>query len=832
MGEVYRARDPHLGRDVAIKILPSFLSRDADRLRRFEQEARAAAALNHPNILAVYQFGSHDGAPYLVSELLEGHTLREVLLRGPVPARKAVEYAIQIAYGLAAAHEKGIVHRDLKPENLFVTKDGRIKILDFGLAKVIETPRPSEPNTPTMTEGTEPGVVLGTAGYMAPEQVRGEVSDGRADLFALGSILHEMLTGKRAFRKPTSAETMSAILNEEPASISQLAPSVPPALQKVVHRCLEKAPQQRFHSASDLAFALEALSDSGSGPTVSFAAARPAIRKSWVVWAAGAVVVIAGLVWWLTRVPATPVVESIEQLTNDGKNKVGSMEADASRIYFNEGPIGSFQVAQVSINGGQTGQVSPEVLNPDILGLTKDGSALLVSSGGFIQDHFTIWMVPLPAGQARRLGDEDVIGARLFPDGRLLYLTDSGLYVADKDRSNPRRLDELSKYRTLPRVSPDDQRLVFTVTNDNGWTMNEAAADGTKTHTVLKSSQDLPDSVCCARWTEDGSFLLFRGQTEGRWDLWAFRDEKRFLRGTPVPARLTNGPISYSAFAASRDGKKIFATGALLRGELQRYDSKSQQFVPFLGGISAVDPTFSHDGKWVAYISYPEGTLWRSHPDGSERVQLTYPPLRVGFERISPDGGRVAFSDLSGDTYLVSANGGTPKKLASKATVPDWSFDGNLLVATTYDNNSFIEQFIDLRDGSVKPVPDSKGTLGGWFTGPDSFIAINGDQSKFVRFDLKTGKWSDVVSSPDKFVNWETSPDRKYFYYSTGGNNPMIYRLRLSDNRVEPVVSVKNFHGVGDTDSGPGLSVTPDGSVLVTRNVGTQEVYAISVKWP
>ncbi len=172
MGEVYRARDPQLGRDVAIKILPVFLSRDRDRLRRFEQEARAAAALNHPNILAVYQFGSHDGAPYLVSELLEGHTLREVLVRGPVQPRKAVDYAVQVAHGLAAAHEKGIVHRDLKPENLFLTKDGRIKILDFGLAKVIEPPKPAGPTTPTMTEGTEPGLVLGTAGYMAPEQVR------------------------------------------------------------------------------------------------------------------------------------------------------------------------------------------------------------------------------------------------------------------------------------------------------------------------------------------------------------------------------------------------------------------------------------------------------------------------------------------------------------------------------------------------------------------------------------------------------------------------------------------------------------------------------------
>ncbi len=638
MGEVYRARDPQLGRDVAIKILPVFLSRDRDRLRRFEQEARAAAALNHPNILAVYQFGSHDGAPYLVSELLEGHTLREVLVRGPVQPRKAVDYAVQVAHGLAAAHEKGIVHRDLKPENLFLTKDGRIKILDFGLAKVIEPPKPAGPTTPTMTEGTEPGLVLGTAGYMAPEQVRGEVADGRADLFALGAILHEMLTGKRAFHKSTAAETMTAILHEEPPSISQIVATVPPALQKVAHRCLEKSPQQRFHSASDLAFALEALSDSGSAPSAVSTSQQPTIRKYWLAWAAISVFIFFGLFWWLARVPVGPIADSVVQLTNDGQNKVGAMEADASRVYFNEGQAGSFRLAQVSTNGGETGQVSSEVLNPEILGLNRDGSTLLVSSGGFAQDHLSMWLVPLPAGQARRLGDEDVLGARLFPDGRLLYLTDSGLYVAERDRSNPHRLDELSKFQRLPRVSPDGQRLAF-IGGEGEWSIFVAAADGTKLHPILKWRQDLPQDICCVRWSEDGTFLLFRGETAGRWDVWAVPAEKPFFR-MASPVRLTNGPISYTGFACSRDGKKIFVIGALRRGELQRYDMKSQQFVPFLGGISAVDPTFSRDGKWAGYLSYPERTLWRSRADGSDRMQLTYPPFKSGSSVFLPTGAR------------------------------------------------------------------------------------------------------------------------------------------------------------------------------------------------
>src|SRR5215469_6252378 len=253
MGEVYQARDLRLARAVAIKVLPPFLTSHPERLSRFEQEARAAASLNHPNILAVYQMGLYDGAPYLVSELLEGSTLRELIQRGPLSPRRAIEYGAQIVRGLTAAHNKGIVHRDLKPENIFVTNDGHVKILDFGLAKLTSDSTPgSDGNI------TETGLAMGTAGYMSPEQVRGQAADYRTDFFAFGAILFEMLSGQRAFQKPTAAETMSAILNEEPPDISRLLPDTP-ALQRVVHRCLEKDREQRFQSASDLAFALEAL---------------------------------------------------------------------------------------------------------------------------------------------------------------------------------------------------------------------------------------------------------------------------------------------------------------------------------------------------------------------------------------------------------------------------------------------------------------------------------------------------------------------------------------------------------------------------------------------
>src|ERR1700685_487567 len=262
MGEVYRAKDTRLGRDVAIKVLPEAFARDADRLRRFEQEARAVAALNHPNILAIHDIGEYNGAPFLVSELLEGHSLREELNGGALPTRRAVEDASQIAEGLAAADDKGIVHRELKPEKVFVTKNGRLKSLDFGLAKLAKLQAAAD-ETATLDatpQDTSPGVVLGTVVYMSPEQVKGEPADARSDIFALGTILYEMLSGQRAFRRDTSAETMTAILKEAPPELATSGKPISPAMERIVRRCLEKKPLQRFQSARDLAFNLDELS--------------------------------------------------------------------------------------------------------------------------------------------------------------------------------------------------------------------------------------------------------------------------------------------------------------------------------------------------------------------------------------------------------------------------------------------------------------------------------------------------------------------------------------------------------------------------------------------
>ena len=841
MGEVYRARDTRLGRDVAIKILPKDLLQDAGRAQRFEYEARVLGALNHPNLLAIYDVGAQDGIHFLVSELLDGMTLRHRLTEGPIPARKAVDYGVQIAKGLAAAHDKGVVHRDLKPENLFLTKDGRVKTLDFGLAKITAVSSVTEPTTPTMTSATEPGMVMGTVGYMAPEQVRGQTADHRSDIFAFGAVLYEMLTGKRAFHKATSTETMTAILNEDPATSSHTGQNVSPALLRVVQRCLEKEPGQRFQSASDLAFALEALSDSGSAASGAMAAVEPRVRWVWLAVAGIAIAVVATMAAWLARPSANPVVESVAQLTNDGEVKFGGLVTDGTRIYFNEGPQGSVRIAEVSVEGGQTAQVTTKVADAAIDGITADGSSILVARS--IIGETPLLLLPLPAGEPRRLGDILAVEAGLFPDGRVAFSAGAAIYIANKDGSGVRKLADVHPYNTTrPRVSPDGKQIAFSTfgTNFQNGPIYLIGTDGTGLRPLLTGgAAGLPPQICCAQWTADGKYLLFQGLGEGRSNLWALPQEKHFLRGPAAPIQLSNGPLSYDAFTGGRDIGKIYAVGVQRRGELVRYDAKSRAFTQYVGGISAFWPTFSRDGKWMAYISYPEHTLWRSHGDGSERLQLTYPPNEVGFAQISPDGTQIVYNTPDQAAYLVSVNGGTPKKLAEDAEGPNFSPDGSLVVFESsvpgrqFGEKNFLQARIaDLSTGKVQDVPGSQGLVGPWLVASDKLVGVSEDSTRILLFDIKTQENSELTVNPDAFISWATSPDGKYLYCSTGGNDSKALRIRLADHAVETIASLKNLRMVTDPYVGPQVTAAPDGSVLVTRDIGTQEIYALTVKWP
>src|SRR6266852_8520159 len=644
MGEVYRARDLRLHRDVAIKVLPAFFSSDPERLRRFEQEAQAAAALNHANILAVFQMGTYDGAPYLVSELLEGEALRAQVKRGPLPLRKAIEYGVQIAHGLAAAHDKGIAHRDLKPENLFVARNGRVKILDFGLAKLTQVEAaPADGATVTVQERTDPGHVLGTVGYMSPEQVRGQAADHRSDIFALGAVLHELLTGKRAFQKPTSADTMSAILNEEPPSISQLAPDTPLSLQRVVHRCLEKSPEQRFQSAYDLAFALQGLSDSAISSSTGGLSRenkgqedkKPNRLRTAVVGVA--LVLVSGAAisaYFWTRPAPVPKVSNYVQLTHDGhlKSLIGT---DGARLYLGVPPDVHHNIAEVSISGGDPTPIPAPSPNMFAVGVAPDGSQLLVLDAQTSATETPLWSLPTLGGSPRRLGDTVGRSAAWSPDGETLAYSNAGdLFLAKSDGTESRELVTTKNFIQHLVWSPDGSHLQFDAQENKDvgpYSLWEVSVDGADLHRLLPGWRN---SACCGRWTADGKYLVFQSSNQ----IWALPRGGGFPRSEPMPIQLTSSPLSLTWPLPSKDGKKLFVIGELHRGELTRYDTKSGQFSPFFGSISAEYFASSKDHQWVAYVSYPEGTLSRSKPDGSERLQLTYPPLNPHLLRWSPDG--------------------------------------------------------------------------------------------------------------------------------------------------------------------------------------------------
>jgi serine/threonine protein kinase/WD40 repeat protein len=426
MGEVYRAHDTRLGRDVAIKVLPESLAGDPERLRRFEQEARAVAALNHPSILSIHDFGSQGGPLYLVSELLEGETLREQLSAGALPRRKVIEYSVQIAEGLAAAHDKGIVHRDLKPENIFITRDGRIKILDFGLAKLANKgPAMDGDATRTaMDSGTEAGVVMGTVGYMSPEQVRGEPVDHRSDIFSFGAILYEMLSGKRAFRRDTALETMTAILKEDPPELTDSALNVSPGLDRLVHRCLEKQPMQRFQSASDVAFAVDAI----SGASLALppkTAPQPASRGRRALFAFAAALVVAALAgaYALASYFLRPQFPKYSQITfRRGHIQNARFGDDGDTIIYSAEWDGNPD--EVFFGRSDSSEARPLGLKDTTLAAVSSAGELAVLLGCEQRNIFasctgTLARVSMAGGSPRQVA-EHVTGADWSPDGKLL----------------------------------------------------------------------------------------------------------------------------------------------------------------------------------------------------------------------------------------------------------------------------------------------------------------------------------------------------------------------------------------------------------------------------
>jgi serine/threonine protein kinase/Tol biopolymer transport system component len=838
MGEVYQARDVRLSRNVAIKVLPSFLTNDSDRLRRFEQEARAAAALNHPNIVAVYQMGFYRGAPYLVSELLEGDTLRELTKRGPLQWRAAVEYGLQIARGLAAAHAKGIAHRDLKPENLFLTNDGHVKILDFGLAKLTD-PSSSGHARPA----SEPGMVMGTVGYMSPEQIRGHEVDHRSDFFAFGAILYELLSGEQAFHKVSAADTMSAILNEEPSEISQLQLTVPLALQRVVHRCLEKKREQRFQSASDLAFALDALSDSGMlGPAAAHIGGNLQNPRRLFPAIGIACAITLMIAYWFR--PTTPLlhVNRVVQLTESGGVRRGEpLFTDGPRVYYQSaGPLGKdWQLRQVLLTGGQDSPVGIPTGPFHIRGLSPDDTEFVAIFD--IGEGNTVLRIPVAGGSPRRIGNLVADDIAWSHDGNsFAYSRGNQLFLAPADGTSSRLLmtaSEVAARIDHVRWSPDDRRLRFTlvVSGDLGSLISptkqalwEIGVDGKDLH-ELRFSWPGTEIECCGEWTPDGDYFVFESDRGGSSNLWALEEKwDWWRRPNRDPVQLTSGPVNFYQPVASRNGKNILAIGVQPSGELVRYDQSRKDFVPFLAGRSMAHLAFSHDGRWLAYVAYPEGILWRAHADGTNPLQLTFPPLQVGSPSWSADDKQIAFHAVQpGQTWMnfvISADGGNPEPFPSETSSqssPSWVPGRDALIysrAYRADNHGLY--LFDRQSGHSEKIPGTEGLFGSiWSPDGRHLATIDAHTDSLLLFDLKSSRRT-PLAGPMSWPTW--SPDSQYIYFVRWGINSIL-RVHVPDGREEKVLEVP-FR----LTPWP-FTVAPDGSLILLREHGRYDVYSLSL---
>jgi len=571
---------------------------------------------------------------------------------------------------------------------------------------------------------------------------------------------------------------------------------------------------------------------------------------------------IGAIVVW--RIASTqPTVSGYLRITHDGSIKRGKADhvggpdaalfADGSRIYFMEGSADAPIVAQVSATGGETGRVAVPFPLPELMDFSAVGSELLV--GGTVDEAspMPLWAVPVPAGTAHRLGSIVAWDASWSPDRReIAYSRGRELYLAKSDGSNPRLLATLPGLGWQPRWSPDGLRLRFTVFDvlTSVTSLWEVSREGTGLHPLLprwnggaRAGTELVDgpiNLCCGSWTPDGRYFVFQVTSGGRSDIWSMPGKPPLLGhifpSLAAPIRITSGQLSSSAPVFSPDGRRLFVIGQQLRGELERYDHRTEEFLPWLGGISASFVDFSRDGQWVAYVAYPEGTLWRSRVDGSERLQLTVPPLNAGVPKWSPDGSKILFYGISGSkpqrAYIVPANGGAAQPASSGAGAemqPNWSPDGASIMYSDFpffssEPGKVAIHLLNLHTQKVEVLPRSSGYFApGWSPNGRYVAALTSSGQRIMLFDFKTGAWSELANGSG-LLRW--SRDSQYLYYLRYGPDSAVMRVRVGDSHVEEVAGLKGIRQAGRL-AGLDFGVTPDGAPLILRDIGTQEIYSL-----
>jgi Tol biopolymer transport system component len=819
MGEVYRAKDARLGRDVALKVLPAEVSRDADRRSRFEREARAASALAHPNIVAVYDVGESDSSVWIAMELVEGRTVRELLASGPLPARRALEIGTQVAEGLAAAHAAGIVHRDLKPENLILSKDGFVKILDFGLAKLAERgiAAPEGPTVSAGTPGTEPGIVMGTVGYMSPEQAAGQPLDFRSDQFSIGSILYEMATGQRAFQRKTGVETLAAILREEPKPIVELNPAAPAPLRWTIERCLAKDPDERYASTKDLARDLKSVRDHLSETSAATLTAAPArSRRGWLLPAAAALV--------LGVVIGAAVLR-----------KVGSGETKSQAVFrqvaFRRGtvygarfaPDGKTIVYAAAWDGKPSELFATQADSPESRPLGLSSATLLgVSSSselaillrrrlrlGF-ESAGTLARVALNGGAPREVAD-DVTDADWSPDGQQFAVTrpEGGHWQLEYPIG--RTLATSPGWMDAPRISPDGQRIAFAEHPQRGDSLGRVVVIDMAGRRLFQSG--ITSSLIGLAWSPKGDEVWYTGD-----GLQALAPSGK---SRTVLSLLGSGMLR----DVGRDGRVLITSTARRREMLGRGPGESGERNlswhdwSFPSDLSADGRTLLFDEQGAAtgggeiYLAYVRKT------DGSPAVSLG----KARSMSLSPDGRRVLAQSVTDppELLVLPTGAGTPRSVPLKGFALQWSIwmpDGRHAVVRGSESGRGARLYVvDTDTGEWRAfTPEGAVRFGHRGVSPDGkLVAAVAPDRRTVLYPLDGGEPKAIPGiEPEEVVIRWTADGRGLYVVRFDRMPATVYRMDLATGRREAVHSFAPPDAAGVINVGPAL-LSADGKSYV-----------------
>lgn len=850
MGEVYRAMDTRLSREVALKILPEAVSQNPEALSRFEREAKAVAALSHPNILAIHEFGSDNGVSFAATELLLGETLRERLTQGALPLRKTIELASQIADGLSAAHAQGIVHRDLKPENIFITREGRVKILDFGLARVETLQEGSQVHT--MQADTTPGAILGTVGYMSPEQVRGEPVDARSDIFAFGSLLHEMLTGQRAFNGSSAADVLGSILRDEPLELSQSDPSLPEAISRIVQHCLEKNPEERFQSARDLGFALTA-SSSQSHSAMQFDTEVPSRRRrrTWIPVVAIIGWMLAAWFYWNGEKRQDIDAEPAHMLpwTFSGKDKSPAASPTGDRVAFISKRNGVPQVWIKQVQGGGERAITK---GPDYLPrFSPDGSQLL-----FVRQREAgrdLFRIPVLGGNPRKLVDDAIDGDWDPTGNRVAFIR----MARDDERQNAQvwALDIRSGEKKLLfervdrllyglRWSPDGTQIALSESHITGNAIDSKAlllidVQSATQHRFIPREQST--SLTATEWTSDGNLLVAQyasflsvGAPLSRvllLDLDKGTETTLFWAATNVPV----GGWTFSTLAPIGNGRIIFDDYHSYQHMLQVDLNGSTQPSAITSGFSRDrQPHVSPDGAHVLFSSERSGNLdlWVKDLSTNEFFQMTDDGADDWDPAYTPDGNHILWSsNRSGnlEIWMMGVDGSSARQVTHSGVNgenPTATPDGQWIVfANTDPANSGIwkirpdgTDLTKLADGACT-TPD---------VSPDGRIALfvrsenlgatvslidlaSGEIHPFATLEAREGRIANIALGRARW--W---PDSKSIIFigadATGVTGVFRQDVVLGKNTDHTRRRLAGFSRDYDTES---LGLAPDGSFLI-----------------